>query len=115
MRVAVASVRGTHLDHDIEELARASIVVVRERRLDQVSSIIHLVHAAQVLESPGRVDDREVDVEVSVLLLRRGNHINELLDGSLELVRVRAPVAALSKEVAHGLDPARQHLLASQL
>jgi hypothetical protein len=46
------------------------------------------VHVTEVFVPPFRVDNGEVDVEVPVWLLGLFDHVDELLDGVLELFSV---------------------------
>lgn len=52
--------------------------------LDQVTGTVKLVRVAQVGEASAWLDDREVDVEVAVRLLGRGDETDYLVDESVE-------------------------------
>ncbi len=66
----------------------------------------HFVHVTEVLEASFRVDDREVNIQVAVWLLRLLDHVDEFFDRTVKFLRMSTgPAIRRGKKIASSFDP----------
>jgi hypothetical protein len=75
-------------------------LMMRKSSLDKMTGIVEFVKVADVRESLARLDDGEVDVQIAVWLLGRGDHLSELVDCRRNLF-----VRMVVEEITCSFDP----------
>ncbi|KJR89790.1 uncharacterized protein SPSK_05984 [Sporothrix schenckii 1099-18] len=88
------------LVHGLHQPVVFVVGAVRQRGLDQMAGVVQLVHVSQIGPALARRDHGVVDVEVAVRLLRAADHLDQRLDGGVDLGVVR-----VGQGVAGRLDP----------